>query len=508
MKAPFISIFILLLLNCASSSQKNTSQRNFPNVILIYADDLGYGDVSCYGGTIQTPHIDRLSEHGIKHLNAYLAAATCTPSRYTLLTGEYAWRKQGRGVINADAQALIPAGKQTVASVFKQVGYTTAVIGKWHLGLGDENGINWNGEIANTPEDVGFDESFIIPATADRVPCVYVQNRKVVNLNPADTIHINYQNPVGNSPTGRQNPELLKLPYSHGHDMTIINGISRIGYQSGGTDALWKDEDIADDLVREAKKFITKQKNHPFFLFLATNNIHVPRMPHPRFQGTTTQGLRGDAIVELDAMVGEISKILDSLRLSERTIVIFSSDNGAVLDDGYADNAVELTGKHDPFGKLRGGKYSAYEAGTRIPFIVSWKGKLKKQDSKTLISQTDFISSMASMLNTHYDKHQAIDSEDQWLAWTGKKQQGRTHIIQEAIRNTLSIVKGNYKYIEPSQSTMKTAWETGIETGFSPKPQLYNLKNDPKEQNNITTTLPSITKELKEELEKVKNNKK
>ena len=505
MKKIFTIIIVGLLFCSCYFSGREKLNPSLPNVILVYADDLGYGDLSSYGGDIKTPNIDKLADYGVLHQNAYATASTCTPSRYSLLTGEYAWRKKGRGVVNGDAAALIPSGKQTIATIFKKAGYSTAAIGKWHLGLGNEKGINWNETISNTPEDIGFDESFIMPATSDRVPCVYIQNRKVLNLDINDPISVSYHKKIGHSPTGKENPELLKLNYSHGHDMTIVNGISRIGYQEGGQKALWKDENIADDFVRESKKFIIKNHKRPFFLYLATNNIHVPRMPHPRFQGKTSQGLRGDAILELDDMLGSIVKTIDSLNIAENTIIIFSSDNGAVLDDGYADEAVEKSGKHNPFGEFRGGKYSVYEAGTRVPMIISWKGKIKKNTSEALISQVDFISSVGELLNIEVDKSQAKDSQKQWNSWVGKTQKGRTEIVQEAIQNVLSLVKDNHKYIEPSNSKMKTAWQTGIETGFSSEPQLYDLKEDKKERNDLSKSKPELLKQLKNRLEAIKN---
>lgn len=473
------TIGAIVTLSCQSPTQPR------PNVILIYADDLGYGDLSCYGGAIQTPHIDRLAQHGVRHTNAYATASTCTPSRYSLMTGEYAWRKAGRGVVDGDAQALIPAGNQTLASVFKAAGYRTAVVGKWHLGLGDSNGINWNGEIANTPNSVGFDSSFIIAATADRVPCVYIKDNKVLNLDLNDPLQVNYHHKIGEEPTGAENPELLKVKYSHGHDKTIINGISRIGYQAGGKNASWKDENLADDFVKQAKQFISNNKQHPFFLYLATNNIHVPRVPHPRFQGKTAQGFRGDAIVELDDMVAQVVHTLDSLQLADNTIIIFSSDNGAVLDDGYDDQALALNGEHRPFANLRGGKYSAYQAGTKVPMIVSWRGKITGQTSNALISQVDFIGSLSELVGVDFDKSKAVDTQPQWAAWIGNDAKGRGYVVQEAIRNVLSVVQGDYKYIEPTEHSIKQAWQTGIETGFQNYPQLYHLQTDPSERDNI-----------------------
>lgn len=503
-----VLIICLAIFATQCKTPQSQNKTTLPNIVLIYADDLGSGDISAYGGKIATPNIDKLADNGIIHTNAYATASTCTPSRYSLLTGQYAWRQSNRGVLNADAMALIPKGQQSVASLLKSKGYRTAVVGKWHLGLGTSEGIDWNTELQNTPNDIGFDYSFIIPATSDRVPCVYVENRKVVNLDLSDPIHIDYHKPIGMLPTGKNNPELLKLKYSHGHDMTIFNGISRIGYQSGGSHAVWKDEDIADDLVNKAKHFISKNTQNPFFLYLATNNIHVPRMPHQRFQGKSGYGLRGDAIIELDAMVKEITAELERLHLSENTIIIFSSDNGAVLDDGYADEAIATNKNHTPNQQLRGGKYSSYEAGTRVPFIVSWKGQLQKTYSKALVSQIDFIGSLCELLDIPYDATQATDTQKQLSTWLGKNTSGRSEIIQEAVQKVISIVQGQYKYIPPSQSPMKQAWETGIETGFQPTPQLYDLTTDPQEQKNIADKHPDIVKALHQRLETIKNSTK
>jgi len=230
----------------------NSQTPDKPNIIIIYADDLGYGDVSCYGASaLKTPNIDRLASTGLRFTNAHCTSATSTPSRYSLLTGEYAWRRPGTGILPGDASAIILPGRHTMPSILRSAGYKTAAVGKWHLGLGPQGGPDWNGEITSGPADIGFDYSFIIPATGDRVPCVYVENRHVVGLDPSDPIKVDYTKKTGDWPTGRENPELLKLHPSHGHDMTIVNGISRIGYMTGGKSALWTDEDIADVITGE-----------------------------------------------------------------------------------------------------------------------------------------------------------------------------------------------------------------------------------------------------------------
>jgi len=344
------------------------------NIVLIYADDLGYGDVSCYGARdFETPNIDRIAAEGVRFTHAHSASATCTPSRYAMLTGEYAWRRKGTGIATGDARMIIEPGRATLPMLLQKAGYTTGVVGKWHLGLGAQGqGLNWNEEIKPGPLDIGFDYCFLIPATGDRVPCVYVENRRVVGLDPTDPIEVSFAGPVGDEPTGKNHPELLKMHPSHGHDQTIVNGISRIGYMKGGQAARWVDEDIADTITAKATDFISAHKDRPFFLYFATHDIHVPRVPHPRFAGTSGLGPRGDVILQLDWCVGEILKTLDRLKLADDTLLIFTSDNGPVVDDGYKDQAVERLGGHKPSGPLRGGKYSAFDAGTRVPFIVRW----------------------------------------------------------------------------------------------------------------------------------------
>jgi arylsulfatase A-like enzyme len=496
----------LWLLSFHSQAQ-NPDQT--PNIILIYSDDLGYGDISSYGGEIPTPNIDKLAENGIKFTNAYATAATCTPSRYSLLTGEYAWRKKGTGVAAGNATSLILSGRTTLPGVLQEAGYTTAVVGKWHLGLGQGQETQWNGAIKPGPLEIGFNYAFLIPATGDRVPTVFVENHRVVNLDPADPIQVSYGKKLGNQSTGLENPEKLKMMYSHGHNQTIVNGISRIGYMTGGTNALWRDEDIADLLVDKSLAFIEENQKKPFFLYLSTHDIHVPRVPHERFAGITGKGPRGDVIIQLDYTVGAVLQKLKELNLEDNTIVIFTSDNGPVLDDGYMDGAVERLGDHNPFGPFRGGKYSAYEAGTRIPFILQWKGKVTPgAQSSALLSQVDLLRSFAALTGQTVPQEEAIDSEDHWNSFIGKNTTGRKSLVQEALKEVLSYVKEDYKYIEPKQGPSMIPWGPEIETGLQEKPQLYNLMNDPGETDNLASELPEKTGEMKTELQQLKNMKK
>ncbi len=436
-----------------------------PNIVLIYADDLGYGDVGCYGATaVKTPHLDALAARGLRLTDGHATSATCTPSRYALLTGEYPWRKKGTGILPGDARMIIEPGRETVASMLKAAGYRTGVVGKWHLGLGGEN-LDWNGEIHPCPLDVGFDSSFIMAATGDRVPCVYVEGRRVVGLDPQDPISVSYGKPIGNEPLGKDHPELLKMKFSHGHDMTIVNGISRIGTMSGGKAARWVDEDMADVFTRKAVEFIHSAGEQPFFLFFATHDIHVPRVPHQRFVGSTKMGPRGDVITEFDWSVGEVLKALADRKLTDNTLVIVTSDNGPVVDDGYQDDAPEKLGSHRPAGPLRGGKYSHFEGGTRVPFIVHWPARIRQpQVSGALVCQIDFLRSFATLVGAQV--RSPGDSEDVLPALLGESNTGREVLVEQAGR--LAIRRGNWKLIPAVRDQRKTRPETNSETRRAP----------------------------------------
>jgi arylsulfatase A-like enzyme len=471
-----------------------------PNIVLIYTDDLGYGDVGCYGATkVKTPNVDRLAANGLRFVDAHSAAATCTPSRYALLTGEYAWRRRGTGIARGNAAMIIQPGRPTLASCLKQAGYATGVVGKWHLGLGSGN-IDWNGEIKPGPLEIGFDYAFLIPATGDRTPCVYVENDRVVGLDPADPIQVSYGKKVGDDPTGRENPELLKMKPSHGHNQTIVNGISRIGYMSGGKSARWVDEDMADTIARKAVAFIERNKDRRFFLYFSTHDIHVPRVPHPRFVGKSDCGTRGDVIVQMDWCVGEIVAALEKHKLLDDTLLIFTSDNGPVYDDGYQDGAVEDRNGHEAAGPLRGGKYSNFEAGTRVPFIVHWPTRVKPGTSDALLGQVDLFASFAALTGLPFASD-APDSFNLLPALLGESKTGRDHLVEQA--GSQSMRRGAWKYI-PAGKGPAVFKNTNIESGRAPEDRLYNLADDIGETQNLAAKHPEILKELVTQLEKVR----
>ena len=483
---------------------------NRPNIVVMYADDLGFGDVGCYGAThIETPNLDRLASEGLMFHDGYATAATCTPSRYSLLTGSYSWRNEQARILPGDAPLIISSDTATIPSVLKQAGYTTAVIGKWHLGIGDEKGTqDWNQELPMTPLDIGFDDSYIMAATNDRVPCVYLDGRNVVDLDSEDPIEVTYggKNPFPDQPTGKDNPERLKMMYTHGHDQSIINGVSRIGYMRGGKAALWKDEDMADIFLEKAISFATKNKDNPFFLYYAFHQPHVPRLPHPRFAGTTQLGPRGDVIAEMDWCVGQFLDALESLGLKENTIVVFSSDNGPVLNDGYVDQAVDLCGDHRPAGPLRGGKYSLFDGGTRVPFILSWPGTVEQGETSALVSHVDFLASFASLTGVSLDPEAGPDSIDVLSALLGQSAQARTKLATEGIRAKTVLRRRNWIFIPPHEGPPVNT-NVNIETGNASEPQLYDLSADIGQITNLASTHTDKANEMAARLQKIRDGK-
>jgi len=486
-------VFALALLPL-STSLVNAAAPQKPNIVIILADDLGFGDTGCYGATkIPTPNVDRLGQQGLRFNDAHATSATCTPSRYALLTGQYPWRKQGTGVLPGNASLIIDTNQPTVASILQGAGYHTGIVGKWHLGLGGPGGADWNGTITPGPNEVGFDYSFIIAATGDRVPTVYIENRHVVGLDPSDPIQVSYGKPIGDEPTGKQHPEMLRMGLTLGHDGTIIDGISRIGFMTGGHAARWKDEDKADILTGKAVDFIKQSAAKPFFLYFATHDPHVPRVPHPRFVGKSGCGVRGDVIVEFDWCVGQIMETLDKLNLATNTLVILSSDNGPVLDDGYADGAIRDLNGHTPAGPLRGGKYSIYEGGTRVPFIVRWPGRVKPGASDALISLMDMSASFAALTGQTIPAGGAPDSVNVLPALLGDSKAGRETLVEHDGARVLGFRDGVWKFIEPERRARARA-------EYSPLGELYDLGTDLAEKKNLSQSEPEKSKTLSSEL--------
>ncbi len=498
----YILVLLLLGTSCKESETKEThTKEKLPNIVIIYLDDLGYGDVSYHNlGNLKTPNIDKLAMEGVRLTNGYATSATCTPSRYALLTGTYPWREKNAKILPGTAPLIIDTAQMTIPKMLKNKGYHTGIVGKWHLGLGDGS-VDWNQPIKPGPNEVGFDYSYILAATQDRVPTVYIENGEVVNLDPNDPIEVDYQNNFPGQPTGLENPELLKLNWHHGHNNSIVNGIPRIGYMKGGKSALWNDETMADEFLERATDFVKSQKDKPFFLYYAMQQPHVPRTPNPRFKGATGLGPRGDAIAEADWCVGAFMKVLEEEGILENTLIIFSSDNGPVLNDGYYDDAVEKNGEHKPWGNLRGGKYSLFEAGTRVPFFVYWKNKIKSRNSDALASQVDLLSSLAKLVGS---KERTKDSEELLDVFLGKTDIGRDNLVLEATSRT-AYRKGDMALIPPYPGTA-VAKNVNIELGNDTSFQLYNLKDDLGQEHNLAPTQPDLVETLYKEFLEIRGD--
>ena len=498
---PYNTILFALLLcltNCQPAPTAEEVPEELPNIVIIYLDDLGYGDLSSYGATtLSTPNIDALAEGGIKFTKAYASSATCTPSRYALLTGVYPWRNEEAKILPGTAPLLIDTAQQTLPKVLKTQGYHTGIVGKWHLGLGNGE-VDWNQPISPGPNQVGFDYAYIMAATQDRVPTVYIENGTVVGLDPNDPIQIDYQTNFEGEPTGKDNPELLTMRWHHGHNNSIVNGIPRIGFMKGGEAARWSDIDMADHFLAQAQQYV-KERDEPFFLYYAMQQPHVPRTPHPRFVGSSGLGPRGDAIVEADWCVGEFMKTLETEGLLDNTLVVLSSDNGPVLNDGYYDEAVEKLGSHDPSGGLRGGKYSLFEAGTRVPFITYWKGNITPSVSDALICQMDLLASLATLTGAEVAN---TDSKDLLAVLLGESEAGREQLVIEATGRT-ALRQGDWAMIPPYEGEAINT-QVNIELGNDNDYQLYHLGEDMDQQRNLAETNSEKLAEMKEVFEEIR----
>ena len=477
-----ISSMPVTLLAGQFQPEKKSIDKQHPNIVLIVADDLGYGDLSCYGAdAIQTLGMDRIANEGIRFTQGFCTAATSTPSRYSVMTGRYPWTNPDAKILPGNAKLIIDTEAITLPKVMKQAGYITGSVGKWHIGLGDGN-VDWNKRVYPGASEIGYDYSFIQAATNDRVPCVFLENNKVIGLEAEDPLYVDYRKNFPGEPTGKDNPELLRM-----HAGSIVNGVPRIGFQKGGKAAQWRDEDMAQLFLQKAKQFVVDNKERPFFLYYGLHQPHVPRVPNERFIGKSGMGPRGDVILEADWCVDEFLKELDRLGLAENTIVILTSDNGPVLDDGYKDQAVELVGKHRPAGPLRGWKTTMYDGGVRVPFMLRWPAMVKPGVSDAFVCQMDLLASFAGLLGQTYpDK---LDSRNTLKAFLGKSKKGREELVIEGMFN-YAYRKGDWALIPPYRK----------QTEY----QLYNLKEDIGQKHNLADKYPKKVKELTDEFEALK----
>ena len=491
-----------LLLAPLAALHADVAQQK-PNIIYILADDIGYGDFGCYGATkVKTPNVDKLASLGLRFTDAHAMASVCTPSRYAFLTGEYAFRKKGTGIASGIDGLLIEPGRATVPSLLKRAGYTTGIVGKWHLGLGTKP-TDYNSEIKPGPLEIGFDYAWIMPATGDRTPCVWVENHRVVGLDPADPIKLDYS-------------------VKRGEPRSFIHGIPRIGEQTGGKAALWDDENISTVIAAKSCAFIEQHASEPFFIEVATHNIHVPRVPNPKFRGASQCGVRGDTIAEFDWIVGQVLGTLERLKIAENTLVILTSDNGGVLDSNGPDKehggTVESNNGHLFNGMLRGVKGSIWEGGTRVPLVTRWPGHIQPGTSGALVCQVDMLSSFASLTGQRLDPADGPDSFNVLPALLGvtSDKPWREYLIeQDNSGNALALRKGPWKFIPGNggkkgkaarrRAELENPAEKIADKDLPPiTGQLYNLDTDLSETSNVAAAHPDIVTAMSEKLDEIK----
>lgn len=480
-----IAIGLILFSSC---TQKKESTKK-PNVIIILADDMGYGDVQALNpdSKIPTPNLNRLAEEGVTFKDAHTPSSVCTPTRYGLLTGRYCWRSRlKRGVQNGYGPPLIESDRSTIASLLKETGYSTGIVGKWHLGLGFQkdtaNNFDFSKPLNYSPNDLGFDYSYIIPASLDFPPYIYIQNKEITEY---PSLEENSSKFPAFWRKGERSPEFVM-------------------------------EETLDHLVAKANDFIENNANkeNPFLLYFPLTAPHKPVLPHKRFNGSTNLGPYGDFVHQVDWTVGEILNKLDELKIKENTIVIYTSDNGSFMfrlqsgeNDHVNDETIQAYDEtnHTSNFVFRGTKADIWEAGHRVPFFVRWPEKFKPGSTvENTICLTDMYASLAEIVKQPV---LGSDAEDSFsfisLLNNTDSAYSRPPVIHHSVSGMFAIRKGDWKLVLGNGSGGR---ELPKGKAFEEPFQLFNLKNDLSEKNNVIANFPDIALDLEKECLHIKGN--
>jgi arylsulfatase A len=448
-----------------------------PNLVLILADDLGYGDPRCYNAAskVPTPNLDRLAAQGLRFTDAHAPCAVCTPTRYGLLTGRYCWRTRlKRGVLQGYSPALIEPGRLTVASLLRRHGYATACVGKWHLGLGGREKTDYDKPLSPGPNSAGFDYFFGTPASLDMPPYVFVENERVTEA-PTTTIAASAMRRDGGK------------------------GFWRAGAIAPG----FRHQDVLPKITDKALGWLGRQsKDKPFFLYFALTAPHTPWLPTPEFEGKSGAGPYGDFVSQVDAVVGRALRALDDAQLADDTLVLFTSDNGA----HWLPSDIEKW-KHRANDGLRGQKSDIWDGGHRVPFIVRWPGHVPAgRTSNELICLTDVLATAAALVGDKLPPDAGEDSFDLLPALLGKKLERpvREAVVHQSGDGTLGIRQRPWKLATALGSHGFSDPRNIRPTPGGPQGQLYNLDDDPAEQHNLWLDRPAVVKRLTALLEKYK----
>ena len=497
-----------MVAGCTGNS--DAGQARSPNILIIFADDMGYGDVSCLNpeSGISTESIDALASQGIIFSEAHASASVCTPSRYGLLTGRYAFRSvSGRKVVSGFKNPVIENDRETMASLLKKAGYTTACIGKWHLGVtwqakekseeicynretGHSN-VDYQNGILKGPGDYGFDYSFILPASLDMPPYLFIRDHKVID--PTMTL------------TSERYPRRLdSTVYSwdkkHTREQDIYWG-KGVWWREGEISRSFHVEKCLEDIINESISYIDRHAmenvDKPFFLYLPLAAPHTPWTPSEKFRGKSSAGIYGDFVMEIDHGVGRIVEQLRESGLYENTLIIFSSDNGAY----WPAEEIELT-HHDSNQGRRGQKGDVWDGGHHIPLIISWPEKIKQRSRyEHLVSLTDLFATIADLTGTEIDEGNGEDSFSFLPVLEGNMSTvTRPSMIHNSSRNMYSIRTGTWKYIEGLGSGGFTAPAKLEPVPSGPQGQLYRIDSDSLESTNLYLEYPDTVEMLKNEL--------
>lgn len=463
------------------------SVEKLPNIIYVLADDLGYGDIKAFNpdGKIKTPHIDKLASEGIKFTDAHTSSAVCTPTRYGILTGRYNWRSPlKQGVLTGVSKALITNSRTTTASLLKRVGYDAAFIGKWHLGWdwaltkGDSvNGTGWNPKdyknidfskpIQNGPKDLGFDYSYGHSGSLDMAPYVYVENG---------------------------------MPTSVPTKVTIDEG-KYTWWREGPTGDDFRHDDVTPNFFRKSFSFIQEkaESENPFYLYLALPSPHTPILPTEGWLGKSGLNPYADFVMQIDDYMGKLTALLEEKGIAENTIVIFTSDNGCSPEADF-----EILGEkgHYPSAIYRGHKADIFEGGHRVPFIVKWPDKIEAgMTSDKTICTTDFLATCADIVNVDLKDAEGEDSFSMLPLFSKESTASykREFTIHSSINGSFAIRKGNHKLImAPGSGGWSHPKPNAPEIKSLLPFQLYDLSQDPEEENNLYSKKTEVAQELQQ----------
>jgi len=464
---------------CALLSFSASAKK--PNVIVIFADDLGYGDVQCYGGKVKTPNIDRLAGEGMKFSKAYLPASVCSPSRYSLLTGRYFWRTPKhptRGVLGMNSPSSFYEDELTMQKMFQNSGYKTSVFGKWHLGIGKKKGPDFSKlDIDGGPLDYGFDYFYGTAGNVENAPQFLIENRRFVGRKEGDKV-IRHRR--------------KDIPWKY-------------RYEPWDESVRYKEDEVSNDVTESLLKYVENEVggDKPLFIYWASHIPHKPITPHKKFVGKSGIGAYGDFLLELDTNIGDVVKVLEKKGELDNTLIIFTSDNGGLnpINEKFAKQwkmdamwDAQVQG-HIINGPLSLGKHDVLDGGFRVPFIVRWPGKVPAgRTSDELICSTDVMATCAAVLKYQLPEDAGVDSINLLPHLTGKSDSStRNHVILDGSDGTFAIRRGKWKFIE--KNTGKRV------RGDGKKDQLYDVENDIGEKKNLIKQYPEIVKELRDLLD-------